>query len=105
MPRRCTILLNPPKQEVFDRVLYQGIEQLASFYLIKVTKKHVFNDANKRTALQSAAMFLDLNGYELRVDHQIQVAKQVVKIAQVDGEPDSVRQETEKLIHESMIRL
>lgn len=98
-------IVKSASQEVFGRVLYPEIEQLATFYLIKVTKKHVFNEANKRTALQSAVMFLDRSGYELKVDHQIRVAKQVVRIAQINGEPDSLRRETEMLVRESIIKL
>lgn len=92
-------------QEVFGRVLYDSLQALAAFYLLKVTKKHVFNDANKRTAFQSCALFLNKNGYQLKEDHQIDVAKQIVVIAQVDGEDDALWQRTLELVTTSIIRL
>ena len=31
----------------------------------KITKKHIFRDGNKRTALLATLFFLDKNGYEM----------------------------------------
>ncbi|MBU9866800.1 type II toxin-antitoxin system death-on-curing family toxin [Rahnella aceris] len=38
---------------------------LAGMYLVGIAKAHAFNDANKRTAFQAAAIFLLMNGCEL----------------------------------------
>lgn len=52
---------------------FGGVEQFpdvftkAAVYLESVATYHVFLDANKRTALSTAAVFLHLNGFELSV--------------------------------------
>lgn len=44
---------------------------LAAQYLIAIAKAHAFNDANKRTAFQSASIFLLMNGYELGTSEEL----------------------------------
>lgn len=53
---------------VINQYLYNGISdifELAALYLIAIAKAHAFPDANKRTAFQSAMMFLDANGISI----------------------------------------
>ncbi|GAK30004.1 toxin-antitoxin system toxin component [Weissella oryzae SG25] len=57
------VVLNQPQQVVFGHELYETIWLKAAFILQKITKKHVFVDGNKRTAIQAALYFLRLNGY------------------------------------------
>ncbi|HAT54394.1 MAG TPA: type II toxin-antitoxin system death-on-curing family toxin [Lactobacillus sp.] len=59
------LVAEQPKQVVFGRELYPTIWLKAAFILQKITKKHVFFDGNKRTALAATAMFLELNGFHL----------------------------------------
>lgn len=50
---------------IINEYLYNGTSdlfELAALYLIAIAKAHAFPDANKRTAYQSAIMFLDVNG-------------------------------------------
>jgi death-on-curing protein len=47
---------------------YQSLAELAAAYAFGVAKNHAFIDANKRTALLSAAVFLGVNGYPLQLD-------------------------------------
>lgn len=98
-------IVKSASQEVFGRLLYGSLEELAAFYLLKVTEKHVFNDANKRTAFQSCALFLNNNGYQLKEDRQIDVAKQIVLIAQVDGEDDALWQSTFEMVKGAIVQL
>jgi death-on-curing protein len=95
-------IVKSASQAVFGQVLYDSIESLATFYLIKVAKKHVFNDANKRTAFQSMIKCLSINGYELIDSTQIDVAKQIVQIAQLDGETDELKAQTLELVTHSI---
>lgn len=55
-----------PKQFFFGREAYPTIWIKAAYYLQKIAKKHVFADGNKRTAMESARVFLLLNGYDLK---------------------------------------
>lgn len=49
--------------EYFGKELYPTIWLKAAFIMQKITKKHIFADGNKRTALLAAITFLKLNGY------------------------------------------
>lgn len=59
-------IVKQPKQVVFGRELYLTIWLKAACILQEITKKHVFIDGNKRTAMQAAMYFLHLNGYDAR---------------------------------------
>lgn len=47
----------------YDVELYPTVWEKAAFILQKITKKHIFFDGNKRTALLATITFLKLNGY------------------------------------------
>ncbi|MDR9836976.1 MULTISPECIES: type II toxin-antitoxin system death-on-curing family toxin [Herbaspirillum] len=53
---------------VENRVMYQGLDdifEIAAMYAVAIARGHVFNDANKRTALVTALTYLALQGIEL----------------------------------------
>lgn len=56
------------------------IFQLAAMYLIAIAKAHAFFDANKRTAFQTASLFLDTNG-KIELDSKHELAKLTVLAA------------------------
>jgi death-on-curing protein len=58
------VIVNQPAQVVFGQELYDTVWKKAAFLLQKITKKHVFVDGNKRTAVLAAFIFLHKNGYE-----------------------------------------
>lgn len=64
-PEGLEIVVEQPKQILFGHELYPTVWLKAAFILQKITKKHIFNDGNKRTALLATAFFLKLNGYDL----------------------------------------
>ena len=56
--------LNAPRQKfVYGKSV--SVFDLAASYAVAVSQNHPFLDGNKRIALLSSAIFLDLNGYEL----------------------------------------
>lgn len=56
-------------QASFDgKLLYTDIFEMAAAYWIGIVGNHPFVDGNKRTGAMSAAVFLELNGYEFIVD-------------------------------------
>ncbi|WP_019206940.1 type II toxin-antitoxin system death-on-curing family toxin [Limosilactobacillus ingluviei] len=57
-----------PQQIFFGREAYPNIWLKAAYYLQKITKKHVFLDGNKRTALEAAKVFLLLNGVRVKFE-------------------------------------
>lgn len=69
---------------VENHAFYGGVTsifEIAALYGIAISRGHVFIDGNKRTALVSMMIFLDLNGYEVfaatndLVDVMVQVAE------------------------------
>lgn len=62
-------------QAALDRVehhaYYNGLDDvlgIASLYAEAIARGHVFNDANKRTALTCAIAYLEQQGYHVRYD-------------------------------------
>ncbi|ATZ11566.1 type II toxin-antitoxin system death-on-curing family toxin [Erwinia amylovora] len=54
---------------ILNRHIYEGEDDiyiLAAAYLLAIARGHCFNDANKRTAFASTALFLRRNGILLR---------------------------------------
>jgi len=54
---------------VSTRIDYEGLEdifEIAAMYAVALARGHVFNDANKRTALVTALTYLDLQGCEVQ---------------------------------------
>lgn len=64
-PEGLDVVVEQPKQVLFGHELYPNIWLKAAFILQKITKKHIFIDGNKRTALVATAFFLKKNGYYL----------------------------------------
>ena len=54
-----------PKQQAFGTELYPTVFEKAAVYARNIIGAHPFVDGNKRTAMSVAAVFLELNGYEL----------------------------------------
>ena len=48
--------------------LHESVPAMAAAYLFHLCQAHAFADGNKRTAVLAAAVFLDLNGYDLEAD-------------------------------------
>ncbi len=54
-----------PHQQAFGRDLYPNLFLKAAVYVRTIMFSHPFVDGNKRTAMTSAAIFLELNGYRI----------------------------------------
>lgn len=81
------VIVKQPQQVVFGHELYPTIWLKAAFILQKITKKHVFIDGNKRTAIQSALYFLMINGHQVKDDRVVNSADQFM--LSVTNSPDS----------------
>ena len=59
---------------ILTRAMYEEITdlyQLAALYLVAVARGHIFNDANKRTAVNSSLLFLQRNGVSISDNAQL----------------------------------
>lgn len=96
-------LVAQPKQTSFGQELYPSFAEKAGILLIKLVKKHVFEDANKRTTAIAFLLFLRRNSYELTCDWQ-DLANQILKIAQIDDNElnyQEIYQWINQVIHEN----
>ena len=66
-PSALNMIVNLPEQFVFGKPLYPTIFDKATILFVQLIKKHVFANANKRTAFFVLAKFLQLNGYHFTV--------------------------------------
>lgn len=64
-PQGLDIVVKQPRQVLFGQELYPNVWLKAAFIIQKVTKKHIFADGNKRTAIIAGVTFLEANGYKL----------------------------------------
>jgi death-on-curing protein len=53
-----------PQQRIGGVYLHPTIVAMAAAYLFHIAQNHPFHDGNKRTAVLSALVFLDVNGIE-----------------------------------------
>lgn len=63
-PNSLQIIVEQPKQEIFEKKLYPDIYSKAAIIWINLIKKHPFYNANKRTAVMALHMFLAMNGFQ-----------------------------------------
>ena len=61
------MIVNLSEQFVFSKPFYQTIFDNATILFVQLIKKHVFVNANKRTAFYVLVKFLQLNGYYFSV--------------------------------------
>ncbi|MDJ1469799.1 type II toxin-antitoxin system death-on-curing family toxin [Cytophagaceae bacterium DM2B3-1] len=70
---RLDYLLEVVCSEIFGEPIYPEIYQKAGVYMFSIVSNHIFSDGNKRTGLQSAMIFLLVNGYKINPDLPDQV--------------------------------
>jgi death on curing protein len=66
-------LLEIVPAEMFGIPVYHGLAGKAGVYMFNIISNHIFQDGNKRTGLESAILFLRINGFniseQLKIDH------------------------------------
>ena len=79
-PSALNMIVNLPEQFVFGKPLYPTIFDKATILFVQLIKKHVFVNANKRTAFYVLVKFLQLNGYYFSVSVE-EAVEMCVRIA------------------------
>lgn len=59
-------LIEIVEAEIFGSQMYPEIYHKAGLYMYNIIANHIFQDGNKRTGLESALLFLQLNNYDLK---------------------------------------
>jgi death-on-curing protein len=60
-----------PQSSFGGQYLHKTVPAMAAAYAFHICETHALLDGNKRTALASSLVFLDLNGYELNCDDEL----------------------------------
>ena len=60
-----------PESSYAGKYLHETIPAMAAAYAFHICQNHPFIDGNKRAALASSLVFLDINGYEFRCKNEI----------------------------------
>jgi len=59
-----------PESSFDGKYLHETIPAMAAAYTFHICQNHPFIDGNKRVALASSLVFLDINGYELKCKNE-----------------------------------
>lgn len=86
-PGRAQALIH----RVLNQYIYEDVDdvfKLAAIHLLAISRGHIFNDGNKRTALFTTLLFLRRNGIEIpgneaMVDLTVEVAKGNVSVESI----------------------
>lgn len=81
----------------FGEEVYPSIYEKAAILMIQLIKKHPLHNANKRTALMSALVFLRINGYSFVLRQQDEVDL-VIYIATFSGDFDQLEDDVSEVI-------
>ena len=60
-----------PESSFDGKYLHKTIPAMAAAYAFHICQNHPFIDGNKRAALASSLVFLDINGYEFKCNDDI----------------------------------
>lgn len=101
-PSALNMIVNLPEQFVFGKPLYPTIFDKATILFVQLIKKHVFANANKRTAFFVLVKFLQLNGYHFTISVE-EAVDMCVTIA-VEALTDEKMMSYSKWISEHSIR-
>lgn len=90
-PNSLQMIVEQPKQEIFDKILYPDIYSKAAIIWINLIKKHPFYNANKRTAFLALHMFLAMNGYQSNISFNDGIEK-TIEIATFQGDFEELKE-------------
>ena len=60
-----------PESSFDGKYLHESVPAMAAAYTYHICQNHPFIDGNKRVALASSLVFLDINGYEFNCNEEI----------------------------------
>jgi death-on-curing protein len=82
--------LAQPRATFAGDFLHKDIASMAAAYLFSNTKNHPFIDGNKRAGASAAIMFLELNGFELEIRRDEELAEMTERIAASEATVDEL---------------
>jgi death-on-curing protein len=70
-PGSLEYVLEAIQGSLFGHDLFPTILEKAAAIGFRTIEGHVFHDGNKRTGMEACRLFLELNGYEMRIDREV----------------------------------
>ncbi|HSB01947.1 MAG TPA: type II toxin-antitoxin system death-on-curing family toxin, partial [Anaerolineales bacterium] len=64
-------LISTIQGSVLDFDPHPNITEKAALLAWRIITGHIFIDGNKRTGMETCRLFLEINGYDLLIDHDI----------------------------------
>jgi death-on-curing protein len=84
-----------PESSFEGNYLHETIPAMAAAYAFHICQNHPFLDGNKRVALASSLVFLDINGYELNCKDEI-LYNEIMNVAKGEVKKEKLIQFYEK---------
>ena len=78
-----------PKSSFNGKYLHETIPAMAATYAFHICQNHPFIDGNKRVALASSLVFLDINGYKFNCKEEI-LYNEIIGIAKGEIKKESL---------------
>ncbi len=88
--------IEQPRSTFGNEFLHKDIWSMAAAYIFHISQNHPFVDGNKRTALVSGLVFLEINGYEIPDPDEL-LYKMMIEVASGKSSKDKVRAILKKL--------
>ena len=70
-------LLESILEHVKNDLYYPDIEDKVCHLFFSINKNHAFNDGNKRSSILLSAYFMELNGFDFRIDNFIKKTENI----------------------------
>lgn len=70
-PESLKFVLEEIQGSLFGKELHNTLIEKAAILAWRIIRDHVFFDGNKRTGMVACYLFLDLNGYELKIEKDL----------------------------------
>jgi len=78
-----------PESSFDGKYLHESIPAMAAAYTYHLCQNHPFIDGNKRVALASSLVFLDINGYEFNCKEEI-LYNEIMNVAKGEVKKDEL---------------
>jgi death on curing protein len=79
--------------EMFGEPLYPEVYDKAAVYMFNIISNHIFMDGNKRTGLESAIAFLEINGFRLKEKMSLaEIYDFTIKVASGESDLEECRE-------------
>ncbi|WP_051552822.1 type II toxin-antitoxin system death-on-curing family toxin [Latilactobacillus fuchuensis] len=83
-PEKLKFVVEVADTTLFDEPQYPTMASKAGILFIKIIKGHIFSDGNKRTAVATMSIFLNMNHYQLTFT-QSELTEFAIQVAKTDN--------------------